>query len=290
MTWHSGDGDHGRASDQADAPSKRLVKPTLDTELGRTRAQLAVYARDLRRMVVAEREKRKVLDATHKQLQVYARDVKRGFEAERRKTRELEKSFRDTVWRLTRAAQYKDNETGAHIRRLSRYAAVVARQLGVPEPEAERIAAAAPMHDIGKLAVPDAILHKKGPLDGREWEIMKRHSGFGASLLQGSASPLLEIARQIALTHHERCDGTGYPQGLKGEEIPLCGRIVMLIDQYDALRSMRCYKPPFDHERTRRILLEGDGRTMPSHFDPTLLDAFCAVHKELEAVYAEISD
>jgi putative two-component system response regulator len=119
---------------------------------------------------------------------------------------------------------------------------------------------------------------------------MKRHSGFGASLLQGSASPLLEIARQIALTHHERCDGTGYPQGLKGEEIPLCGRIVMLIDQYDALRSMRCYKPPFDHERTRRILLEGDGRTMPSHFDPTLLDAFCAVHKELEAVYAEISD
>jgi len=146
------------------------------------------------------------------------------------------------------------------------------------------------MHDIGKLGVPDAVLHKEGALDGREWEMMKRHCAFGASLLKGSASPLLETAREIALTHHERWDGTGYPQGLRGEEIPISGRIVMLVDQYDALRSQRCYKPPFDHETTRRILLEGDNRTRPEHFDPRLLDAFSALHRELKAIYGRISD
>ena len=280
----------GAAKRRGSTQAVRDEQAELERQLDRTRAQLTAYARDLRKIVDAEREKRRALDAAHKQLQLYARDVKRGFEGEKRKSRELERAYRDTLWRLTRAAQYKDNETAAHIRRLGHYSGVVALRLGVPEAEAARIAAAAPMHDIGKLGVPDAVLHKEGALDGRECEMMKRHCAFGASLLKGSASPLLETAREIALTHHERWDGTGYPQGLRGEEIPISGRIVMLVDQYDALRSQRCYKPPFDHETTRRILLEGDNRTRPEHFDPRLLDAFSALHRELKAIYGRISD
>jgi putative two-component system response regulator len=263
---------------------------TLEQELVLARAQLEAYARDLRSAVDAEREKRTALDAAYKQLQVYARDVKRGWEAEKRKSSELERAYHDTIWRLTRAAQYKDNETGAHIQRLSHYSNVLALALGLSEEEAMRIAAASPMHDIGKVGLPDSVLSKPGALSPADWDIVKKHCGFGASLMKGSGSVLLETAREIALTHHERWDGSGYPQGLSSEEIPLCGRIVMLVDQYDALRSQRCYKPAFDHEKTRRILLDGDGRTLPQHFDPRMLEAFDRIHGELEAIYDKISD
>ena len=146
------------------------------------------------------------------------------------------------------------------------------------------------MHDIGKIGVPDAILRKPEPLDEAEWKIVKTHPAIGASLLQGSVSPLLEVARQIALTHHENWDGSGYPRGLQGEDIPLAGRIVMLVDQYDALRSPRPYKLAFSHAKSYDIILHGDGRTRPEHFDPRLLDAFHSMHHELETIYDRLSD
>jgi putative two-component system response regulator len=167
----------------------------------------------------------------HSQLALYARDLKRVLEAERKKTRELEKAYRDTLYRLLRASQYKDDETGGHLRRLRYFTKTLALGLELPPEEAELIAAAAPLHDVGKIGIPDAVLQKPGPLTPPEWKVIQKHPAIGASLLKGSPSPLLEMAQQIALTHHERWDGSGYPQGLQGEDIPLAGRIVMLVDR-----------------------------------------------------------
>jgi len=138
--------------------------------------------------------------------------------------------------------------------------------------------------------VPDAVLHKPGPLTEDEWKLLKRHTEVGAELLSGSRSPLIEMARQIALTHHERWDGTGYPHALKGLEIPLAGRIVMLVDQYDALRTKRPYKPALSHPAACRVMLEGDGRTLPQHFDPLLLAAFRGIHSDFDDIHARHSD
>jgi len=192
--------------------------------------------------------------------------------------------------RLLHASWYKDAATGAHLARTRWYTYTAACWLGVPPPEATRMATAAPMHDVGKIGIPDAVLQKRGPLTAAEWQVMQRHTRIGARLLAGSSSALLEMARHIALTHHERWDGSGYPQGLRGEESPLAGRLVMLGDQYDALRSARPYKPALDHATTCAILLQGDGRTLPAHFEPRLLEAFRANHQAFEAIYTRVSD
>jgi putative two-component system response regulator len=262
----------------------------LQRQLDMAQAQAARYAHDLQRLLARERQKTRDLTAAYQQLQAYAQDLNTAFAAERDKTRELHQAYRETLHRLLRAAHYKDEETGAHLRRLSHYAQTLARALGVPDAEAALIAAAAPLHDVGKIGVPDAVLRKRGPLDPQEWKLIQRHPAVGASLLQGSTSPLLDMARQIALTHHERWDGSGYPQGLTGEQIPLAGRIVMLVDQYDALRSPRPYKPAFEHARTCAIILQGDGRTRPDHFDPRLLAAFPTVQGAFEAIYDRFRD
>ncbi|MBI2689089.1 MAG: HD domain-containing protein [Acidobacteria bacterium] len=217
-------------------------------------------------------------------------DTSFALELERRRSLELEEAYYDTVLRLTRASAYKDQETGAHIQRVSHYAKVLARHLGWADEEQELISRAAPMHDVGKIAIPDDLIRKRGSLDGGDRLVMESHTLIGASLLEGSNSRLLDMAREIALTHHEHWDGSGYPHKLIGDQIPIAGRIVMMSDHYDALRSRRSYKRGIDHEATYRIILEGDGRTLPSHFDPKLLEIFAASHKEFDAVFEQYKD
>jgi response regulator RpfG family c-di-GMP phosphodiesterase/nitrogen-specific signal transduction histidine kinase len=203
---------------------------------------------------------------------------------------ELERAHYETALHLIKAARLKTSELSGHLTRIGLLAAELARGLDVREEAVKLLAAAAPLHDIGKIGVPDAVLLKPGPLNSDEWELAKRHTVLGARILSNSSSRLLHAAREIALTHHERWDGSGYPSGLKGAAIPLFGRIVMLVDQYDALRSERPYKPPFDHHRTCGILLDGDGRTDPGHFDPTVLEVFADTRDRFEEVFDSIEN
>jgi putative two-component system response regulator len=271
-------------------PAPPIALPELQQQLDFAKAQVAEYQREIQRLIEAENLKAQELATAYQQLRTFAKDLKASFDAEQRRSRELEQAYYDTLLRLTTASQYKDEETGAHVQRLSHYAKMMARHLGLSEEASELIFAAAPMHDVGKIGVPDAVLLKRGPLDHTEWEVMRKHPEMGANLLNGSNSDLLDCARTIAQTHHERWDGSGYPRGLKGDAIPLAGRIIMLADQYDALRSKRSYKPAFDHEKTCDILLNGDGRTRPEHFDPQLLVAFKDLHHKFATIYLQIAD
>jgi putative two-component system response regulator len=204
----------------------------------------------------------------------------------RERTRQLRESLLDTVYRLTLASEYRDVDSYVHVKRISYYTEVVAKNLGITGEDADIMFYASPMHDIGKVGIPDSILLKPGVLTDEEFEIMKTHTTIGARILRGSSSPYLRSAERFALHHHERWDGTGYPQGLKGEEIPVEGRIMNLIDQYDALRSKRPYKPPFDHERAVAILTEGGHRTNPGHFDPRILQIFKDNSEKFREIFA----
>lgn len=201
------------------------------------------------------------------------------------RTRQLKESLLDTVQRLTLASEYRDVDSYVHVKRISYYTGLVLKCLGITGEEADVMFYASPMHDIGKVGIPDAILLKPGVLTDEEFEIMKTHTTIGARILRGSSSPYLKSAERFALYHHERWDGTGYPQGLKGEAIPIEGRIMNLIDQYDALRSKRPYKPPFEHERAVAILTEGGHRTNPVHFDPRILAIFKENAEEFRQIY-----
>lgn len=188
----------------------------------------------------------------------------------RKRTEELEQSRLEIIARLGRAAEYKDNETGNHILRMSHFAGLLAKAANLGEKFSASIELAAPMHDIGKIGIPDYILLKPGKLDDDEWEIMKTHVDIGADLLAGTDVPLLSMARNIALTHHEKWDGSGYPRGLKAEEIPIEGRICAICDVFDALTSERPYKRAWPIEDALQYLRQQAG----SHFDPDLIPLF----------------
>ncbi|WP_372871196.1 HD domain-containing phosphohydrolase [Shewanella sp.] len=208
-------------------------------------------------------------------------DQKRLLEEQvRERTKELEQTRFEIIRRLGRAAEYKDNETGLHVVRMSYYARLLARQAGLPDPFCELLYNAAPMHDIGKIGTPDAVLKKPAKLDADEWEIMQQHAGIGAEIIGEHSDPLLQMSRRIALTHHEKWDGSGYPNGLKGEEIPLEGRIVAIADVFDALTSIRPYKKAWTVEDTMALLESEAGK----QFDPALVEHFKAILPEVVAI------
>jgi len=191
------------------------------------------------------------------------------------------------VFALARAAEVNDEDTGSHIMRVGEYCALLAEEMGLDSTFTEQLRFQATLHDVGKLYLDSTILKKHGSLTTEEWDAVRLHTTNGAKIIGGH--PMLVTAHEIALCHHERWDGSGYPAGLKGEQIPLSARIMNLADQYDALRNLRVYKPAFDHQKTCNIILQGDGRTLPGHFDPEVLGAFSRIAQRFDEIYERLA-
>lgn len=196
----------------------------------------------------------------------------------------------EMILRLTKAAESKDEDTGAHIARIGLYAKAVSEELGLSGEFGDLIAFSSAMHDIGKIGIPDRILLKHGSLNPDERIIMNSHTTIGAAILANSDYPKIQMSERIALCHHEHWDGTGYPSGLREEEIPLEARIVTLCDVYDALRSKRPYKEAFDHSSAVRIIRDGDGRCLPGHLDPKLLAIFINIETVFDNIFTTYQD
>lgn len=206
------------------------------------------------------------------------------------RTEALREAYKDTIYTMVRAAEFKDEETGAHVQRISFYCRDMAEELGMDAHFCDELFHASPMHDIGKIAIPDAVLLKPGGFAPEEWAVMKGHAAFGAKILERGGSPYTKMGAEIALNHHERWDGTGYPNGSRGEAIPFPARLMNIADVYDALRSRRPYKPALTHTRAMEIITVGDGRTQPGHFDPQILDAFGRCAERWREIYETNAD
>lgn len=204
----------------------------------------------------------------------------------RQRTQELEETRLQIIRRLGRAAEFKDDETGYHVIRMSHYARMLGLAAGMPEYRCELLFNAAPMHDVGKIGVPDSILQKPGPLTSDEWTIVKRHPAIGAGIIGRHNNELLEMARVIALTHHEKWDGSGYPRGLKAEAIPLVGRIVSIADCFDALTNVRPYKAAWPLDEAVAFLEREAGR----HFDPRLVPKFVGLLPQVRGIMSQYSE
>jgi putative nucleotidyltransferase with HDIG domain len=208
------------------------------------------------------------------QLERYAADLRETFKEERARTQELTRSYQATVRALSNAVEARDAYTGKHAERVAAYGIEIARSLGLPRPDAPEIEFGFLLHDIGKLAVPDAILYKPGPLTEEERALMARHPAVGADIVAGIE--FLGEAAQVVRSHHERWDGSGYPDGLAGEEIPLAARVFAVADVLDALTTDRPYRPRSPIAQARAMIVQGSG----SHFDPHVIDAFNEIDDE----------
>ena len=193
---------------------------------------------------------------------------------------ELKYAYLDTINRLVAATEYKDEDTGDHIVRISRYCTLIAQKMGLPDETVELIQYASPMHDIGKIGIPDHILLKPDRLTKEEFDIVKNHTTIGAAILEAARSEVLQMSREIALTHHEKYNGRGYPQGLSGSNIPVSGRIVAIADTFDALTSRRPYKEPYPIDVAVDIILSEKG----AHFDPEIADVFLENIEEIREI------
>lgn len=202
------------------------------------------------------------------------------------RTRELADTRFEIIRRLGRAAEYRDNETGLHIVRMSKYSQLLGRAAGMSQTQSELLLNASPMHDIGKIGIPDSILLKPGKLDMDEWEVMKTHPVIGAEILSGHQSELMGMASQIALAHHEKWDGSGYPHGLQGEEIPLEARVVAVCDVFDALTTARPYKKAWPVEEAIAYIHDNSGK----HFDPELVNLCPAILPEILLIRARYAE
>jgi hypothetical protein len=198
--------------------------------------------------------------------------------AVRERTAELRSTQLEVIHRLAQATESRDQETGMHLERMSRLCEQLGLAMGMTPTEAETLRNASLLHDVGKIGVPDAILLQPGALSPEDREVMRRHTTIGANIVSGSSSPVMQMAEQIALTHHERWDGCGYPQGLAGEEIPLTGRICAVCDVFDALLSQRPYKEPWSYQDALAELRRERGH----HFDPAVVDAFLRIVDDLD--------
>ncbi len=213
-------------------------------------------------------------------------DLRHALESLIETQKSTHEAYLDTIHRLAVAAEFKDEQTAAHIDRVRHYCALLARGLQLPDPEVEILYRASPMHDVGKIGIPDAVLRNPGKLSTAERKVMEQHTLIGARILGGSESQLLRAGEVIALSHHEKWDGTGYPSGLTAESIPLYGRICAVADVFDALISKRCYKSAFPKEEAYEILKHGRG----SHFDPQIVDVFFSHLDDVTAIQEQYPD
>jgi putative two-component system response regulator len=204
----------------------------------------------------------------------------------REQTRELRRAYEEAIHRLVSACTYRDVETGGHIRRTGLLSECLSRAAGWRAADAENLRLAAPMHDVGKIGIPDSILQKPGRLTSAEFEVMKQHTIIGAEILAGSESAMLQLAQTIALYHHEKWNGRGYPAGLSGTEIPQAARIVAIVDVYDALTHGRIYREAMSEAEALALMIEKSG----SHFDPDLLDLFLSLLPEMRKISHEVED
>jgi len=260
-----------------------IIMVTSHTEQGLRRRALTLGATDFLNKPVDECEflarVRNLLKLRYSHLVLCNRSQWLASEV-RKATKAMAERERETILFLSRAAEHRDSETGDHLIRMATYAQLIAEGLGLPADEVDLIHTAAPMHDIGKIAIPDHILLKPGKLDADETRIMQQHAAIGHEILAGSASPLLQLAAEIAFSHHERFDGAGYPRGLGSEAIPLAGRIVALADVFDALTSVRPYKSAWPLEHALEHVVQNRGK----HFDPACVDAFLSRRSEVLAI------
>jgi len=203
----------------------------------------------------------------------------------RERTADLQDSYLETIFAMSRAVEHKDEDTGAHVQRISYYCRELARMLGLDEEFIDKIFFASPMHDIGKIGIPDHLLLKPGSFTPDEWVIMRKHTSMGSKILGNSKSPYLRMGAEIALNHHERWDGGGYPNGKRGEVIPLEARITNICDIYDAIRSKRPYKPAYDHQKAVDIITVGDSRSQSDHFDPAIFATFKQNHQSFRDIF-----